>query len=98
MKIKNILSYNLINYMSEIENNNVHVNDEFVYVLIYGRDWEDSVIILSKDDAIATSKKYPNSRVEIFSKSKNIDKSLIKTLGYTPTYNHYKNGELIFFS
>lgn len=73
-------------------------NNEFVYVLIYGSDWEDTVIILSKEDAIETSKKYPNSRVEIFSKSKNIDKSLINTLGYTPTYNHYKNGELIFFS
>ena len=71
---------------------------EFVYVLIYGMDWEDSVIILSKEDAIETSKKYPNSRVEIFSKSKNIDKSLITTLGFTPTYNYYKNGEIVFFS
>jgi len=26
---------------------------------------------------------------------KNIDKGLINTLGYTPTYNHYKNGELV---
>jgi len=87
--------------MSEIENNNktdTETNNEFVYVLIYGSDWEDNVIILSKDDAIATSKKYPNSRVEIFSKSKNIDKSLAYTIGYTATYNYYKNGELVFFS
>jgi hypothetical protein len=87
--------------MSVIENNNktdTETNNEFVYVLIYGSDWEDNVIILSKDDAIATSKKYPNSRVEIFSKSKNIDKSLINTLGFTPTYNYYKNGEIVFFS
>jgi hypothetical protein len=76
--------------------------NEFVYVLIYGSDWEDIVIILSKEDAIEISKKYPNSRVEIFSKSKNIDididKSLINTLGFTPTYNYYKNGEIVFFS
>jgi len=71
---------------------------EFIYVLICGSDWEDTVIILSKEDAIEISKKYPNSRVEIFSKSKNIDKSLINTLGFTPTYNYYKNGEIVFFS
>jgi hypothetical protein len=71
---------------------------EFVYVFIYGSVWDDTVIILSKEDAIEISKKYPNSRVEIFSKSKNIDKSLINTLGFTPTYNYYKNGEIVFFS
>ena len=68
---------------------------EFVYVFIYGSDWEDTVIILSKEEAIETSKKYPNSRVEIFGKSKNIDKGLIYNFGYTPTYNYYKNGELV---
>jgi hypothetical protein len=80
--------------------NNTETETEFVYVyvLIYGSDWEDIVIILSKEDAIEISKKYPNSRVEIFSKSKNIDKSLINTVGFTPTYNYYKNGEIVFFS
>ena len=71
-------------------------NQQFVYVFIYGSDWEDTVIILTKEEAIEISKKYPNSRVEIFGKSKNIDKSLINTLGYTCTYNYYKNGELVF--
>jgi hypothetical protein len=60
---------------------------DFIYVLLHGSEWEDMIIILSKEDAINESIKYPNSRVEIFSKS---DK-----LGYTPTYNYYKNGELI---
>lgn len=81
-----------------MDRTNNHTEFEFVYVLIYGSDWEDTVIILSKEDAIETSKKYPNSRVEIFSKSKNIDKSLMNTLGFTPTYNYYKNGEIVFFS
>uniref|UniRef100_A0A6C0EG95 Uncharacterized protein n=1 Tax=viral metagenome TaxID=1070528 RepID=A0A6C0EG95_9ZZZZ len=77
---------------------NMSNNDsEYVYVFIYGMDWEDTVIILSKEDAIETSKKYPNSRVEIFSKSKNVDKGLINSLGYTATYNYYKNGELVLF-
>jgi len=77
---------------------NMSNNDsEYVYVFIYGMDWEDTVIILSKEDAIETSKKYPNSRVEIFSKSKNVEKGLINTLGYTATYNYYKNGELVLF-
>ena len=60
---------------------------DFVYVLLFGSEWEDIVILLSKEDAINESIKYPNSRVEIFSKN--------NTIGYTPTYNYYKNGELI---
>ena len=59
---------------------------EFVYVLLYGNDWEDIIILLSKEDAINESINYPNARVEIFSKN--------KKSGYTPTYNYYKNGEL----
>lgn len=55
---------------------------EFVYVLIC-EEWEDMVIILSKEDAIETSKKYPLARVEVFIQSPN---------GYVPTYNYYKNG------
>ena len=60
---------------------------DFVYVLPYGSEWEDMIILLSKEDAINESIKYPNTRVEIFSKN---NKS-----GYTATYNYYKNGELI---
>ena len=60
---------------------------EFVFVLVCKSDWEDLVILLSEEDAIHTSKNYPNARVEIFSKN--------NKLGYTPTYNYYKNGELI---
>ena len=58
-----------------------------VYVLLYGSEWEDIVILLSKEDAINESIKHPQSRVEIFSKNNNS--------GYIPTYNYYKNGELI---
>lgn len=60
---------------------------DFVYVLLYGSDWEDIVILLSKEDAINESIKLPNARVEIFCKN--------NKLGYTPSYNYYKNGELI---
>ena len=60
---------------------------EFIYVLLYGSDWEDIIILLSKEDAINESINHPTSRVEIFGKN---NKS-----GYTPTYNYYKNGELI---
>ena len=58
---------------------------EFVYLLMNGSEWEDIVVILSKDDAIKASIDNPNIRVEIFSKT--------TKLGYTPTYNYYKNGE-----
>ena len=62
---------------------------EFIYVLV-SKDscWEDMVIFLSLEEAIKVSIKYPEYRIEIFSKS---DK-----LGYTPTYNYYKNGVLFF--
>jgi hypothetical protein len=58
----------------------------FVYVLIYGSEWEDMIILLTKEEALSESIKYPNARVEIFSKN---EKS-----GYTPSYNYYKNGAL----
>ena len=60
---------------------------EFVYVLLNENDWDDMIVLLSKEDAINASINYPNSRVEIFSKNEKI--------GYTPTYNYYKNGILI---
>ena len=60
---------------------------ENIYVLLYGNEWEDLIIFLSKEDAIKESLNYRNSRVEVFSKN---DKS-----GYTPTYNYYENGEFI---
>ena len=62
---------------------------DFVYLLLFmnGNVWEDVVVILSKDDSIKASIDYPNRRIEIFSKT--------TSLGYTPTYNYYKNGEYI---
>ena len=56
---------------------------DFLYVLVYGSEWEDIVIL--NDDPIKESIKRPNERVEIFSKTDS---------GYKPTYNYYKNGTL----
>ena len=60
---------------------------EFLYVFLYGSDWEDIIILLSTEDAIKESINHPNARVEIFIKN-------IKS-GYTPSYNYIKNGEYI---
>ena len=60
---------------------------DFIFVLLCGTEWEDIIILLTDEDAINQSKKYPNARVEIFSKNNNV--------GYMPTYNYYKNGELV---
>ena len=60
---------------------------DFVYVLLNGSEWEDIIILLSKEDAINESINNPNARVEIFSKN--------NKLGYSPTYNYYKNGIFI---
>lgn len=59
---------------------------DYTYLLINSCDWEDMVIIVTEEEAIQASIKYPNSRVEIFGKNSDI--------GYSPTYNYYKNGEL----
>jgi hypothetical protein len=61
----------------------------FVYLFIRtGGEWEDIIIILSKEEAINTSTKYKNDRVEIFAKN-------IEGTGYIPTYSYYKNGVYI---
>ena len=57
---------------------------EFVYLMVNGLNWENMIILLTKEEAIESSIKYPNRRVEIFIKS---------DLGYEPTYNFYKNGK-----
>ena len=60
---------------------------EFIYVFVSdGCEWEDIVVFLTEENAIKMSIKYPNSRVEVFSKKDD-------TSGYTPTYNYYQNGE-----
>jgi hypothetical protein len=61
---------------------------DFVYLLVSdGGEWEDMIIILSKEEAVKASINHPNHRVEIFTKN--------DTCGYKPTYNYYKNGEYI---
>jgi hypothetical protein len=60
---------------------------DFVYLFVLGSEWEDVIVFLSKEEAIQESIKFPNNRVEIFSKT--------NTSGYRPTYNYYQNGELI---
>ena len=60
---------------------------DFLYVFLNGSDWEDMIILVSKEDAINESIKHPNARVEIFTKN--------KTSKYIPSYNYYKNGQLI---
>jgi hypothetical protein len=55
-----------------------------VYVLTPdGSEWEDLTIFTNLEDAIAISKKYPNTRVEIFTKTQN---------GYVPSYAYYLDG------
>ena len=59
---------------------------KFVYLLIKGYDWEDMTIIINEEEAIQASILYPNKIIEIFSKNEDI--------GYSPTYNYYKNGKI----
>lgn len=60
---------------------------DFVYVFVVdGAEWEDLIIFLSKEEAIAKSIECPKVRLEIFLKS---------TKGYIPTYNYYLNGKFV---
>ena len=58
---------------------------DLVYLMINGNDWDDIIIFLTKREAIEASKKFPNRRLEIFSKT---------DFGYQPTYDFYKDGVL----
>lgn len=60
---------------------------DFVYVLIYGNEWEDIAIYLSEEDALAASIRNPDARVELFS---NNGKKV-----YKPTYNYFENGKYV---
>ena len=60
---------------------------DFVYVFtVDGAEWEDLVIYLSLEEAIAKSKKHPTVRLDIYNKT--LD-------GYRPTYKYYLNGEMV---
>ena len=64
--------------------NNIYM--DLVYLLVRNDgEWEDNIIILSKENAINTSIKYKNDRIEIFSKN-------MEGTGYILTYKYYKNG------
>lgn len=60
---------------------------DYIYVLVGDRcEWEDVVVFLTEENAIKMSVKYPDCRVEIFSKKDGGS-------GYTATYNYYQNGK-----
>jgi hypothetical protein len=57
-----------------------------VYLLLGNNfEWEDIIVITEKSTAINISLKYPDMRVEIFSK---VDEKFI------PSYKFFKNGKL----
>ena len=62
-----------------------------VFVFVFGDEWEDTRILLSEEEAIDISTKYPKHRVEIFDKK--VNKEALN-FGYSPSYNYYKNGKL----
>lgn len=61
---------------------------KYVYLLTMGSEWEDTIIFLTKEDAIKQSIAHPKNKVEIFCKNDNCS-------GYTPTFDYYKNGVLV---
>ena len=73
----------------DFSGNNI-VNDK-VFIFVFGDEWEDTRIILSEQEAIEISKKYPKHRVEIFDRK--INKEALN-FGYSPSYNYYKNGKI----
>jgi len=62
---------------------------EYLYVSIVS-DLEN-VIYINEDEAIKASIKKPNSRVEIYEKTFDLDGNFN---GYVSTHNYYKNGVL----
>jgi hypothetical protein len=59
-----------------------------VYLFVVdGAEWEDIVVYISKEAAIAKSLKHPKIRLEIF--------ALEHDGGYRPSYSYFLNGELV---
>lgn len=59
-----------------------------VYLFVVdGAEWEDIVVYISKEEAIAKSLKHPKIRLEIFKKEEDG--------GYRPTYSYFMNGRLV---
>ena len=56
----------------------------FFYLLVRG-EWEDSIILTTKEAAVAASKRYPAARIEVFAADSNGN--------YIPTYNYYQAGK-----
>lgn len=63
---------------------------EYLYVSIIN-DLEDRIIFLTKDQAIQSSIRNPNCRVEVFEKTFDFNGNFN---GYLATQNYYKNGVL----
>jgi len=63
---------------------------EYLYVSIIN-DLEDRIIFLTKDQAIQSSIRNPNRRVEVFEKTFDFNGNFN---GYLATKNYYKNGVL----
>jgi len=59
---------------------------ELYVFTVDGAEWEDLVIYLSEEEAIAKSKKHPKVRLDIYKKTED---------GYRPTYRYFLNGELV---
>ena len=66
---------------------------EFIYMLLYGSDWDETKIILSMEEAINASIKHPECKVAIFSRFIKENRT-----SYRPIYDYYNNGELITIS
>jgi len=71
--------------------NSVEKEDVIYMLLPDGAEWEDMILLLDKEEAIAASIKYSKWRVEIFKKEPG-------KLGYRPAYLYYTKGELVDYS
>ena len=61
---------------------------ESIYVLcVDGAEWEDIVVYLTLEEALEKSLAWPNTRLEVFTKS--------EKGGYRPTYTYYLNGVFV---
>ena len=61
--------------------------DHVSLLVVDGAEWEEIIVYTTLETALEKSRAWPNTRVEIFSKS--------EKGGYRPTYNYYLNGSLV---
>ena len=69
---------------------------DFIYIM-FKNNWDDTVVYLSKNEAVKASLEYPMFTVQMFTCLRNTSMEVneitcLRNNEYVPTYNYFLNG------